>query len=524
MEEHIEHSHDAESIENFIEKELQPHLEIDQGGFRRKIFRRGEITFSFKGREEMPVYDAASSSHTHLIGKSPRHVTALERETYLIQFEKQEIPPDAKEHYIANKSVLGVIELALKLGAVDLTLLDLQKELEQGKYSERALSLIDALIACNAIDTSGELSDGTSTNAEAIVLLSLLGDAQAKQIVQKRLDQFHQQEEKIKMESKTESRENTAKPFDPKELACVHATRYMPQMNEAGQYQIQTTSDATDNVSFRNTIHFTLNHKVGAHSGGSWSEAGIVLISPFEKMMEQNGKPAVLNTVDTFWAQNPGTPITLPQETLLVVPGVEDVIGLYERKGNKIFVKSKNFTQSDITSLVDLQLMDNYDQKVEFLAKRLFDMCRGTFRSFDEAADALKKMLNQNGEMVFHSDDVQNALASLVNEESVKYGIREAGFENFSGALEASVTARTDKLAEFLGVGDIAHSGTMHSKLELALYDKVVNASRDLFSGEALPFDWKKLQSSPNGLAFALLDPPTRRSFYESGYITTREN
>lgn len=524
MEEHIEHSHDQESTENFIEKELQPQIEIDQAGFGRKVFHYGDVTFSFKGREEMPVYNAASTSHTHFIGKPARHVAVMEREVYTTQFEKQELSSDAKDHYIVNKSLLGVVDLALKLGSQDPTLLDLQKELQQGKYSERALFLIDALVASNAVDDNGELTDGTSTNAEALVLLSLLEDPHAKNIVQKHVEDFRRQEEKIKMGSKTENRENTAKPFDPKELACVHATRYMPLVNEAGQYQIQTTSDATDNALFRNTIHFTLNHKVGAHGGGSWAEAGVVLISPFEKMMQQNGKPAVLNTVDTFWAQNPGTPITLPSETLMVLPGSKDISGLYEKKGNQIFSKSEGFTKSDIHLLVTLQEHENIEAQIEFLAKKIFDMCHNIFKDFDDAVDTVKKVLGGDGEDVVLPQEVQNAIASLVNEEAVKYGIREAGFENFSGALEASSSRRADKLAEILGVGSIAHSGTMHSKLELALYDKVANASRDHFSGEAHPFEWKQLQSSPNGFAFALLDPPTRRSFYESGYITTREN
>ena len=158
------------------------------------------------------------------------------------------------------------------------------------------------------------------------------------------------------------------------------------------------------------------------------------------------------------------------------------------------------------------------------MVKKIFDICSSAFKDFEDALDVFKKVLDADSEDLTFSIEIQNAIASRINEESVRYAIREAGFENFSGALEASSSRRADKLAEILGVGSIAHSGTMHSKLELALYDKVANASRDLFSGEAHPFDWKQLQSSPNGFAFALLDPPTRRSFYESGYITTRES
>lgn len=523
MGEYIEPAQAELTTENLIEKELQPQIEIDQGGFKRKVFHRGEHTFSFKGREEMPVYDAATTSHTHLVGKLPRHVAPAELEAYSAQFDTQKVSSDAKDHYIVNKSLLGVVDLAVTLGAQDPSLLDLQKELQEGNYSERALSLIDELIACNAVDDHGELLEKPNTNAEALVLLSLLGDVSAKNILQKRVNKFAEQEEKIKTALKQEGRENTAEPFDPKELACVHATRYMPERSAAGQYQIKTTSDATDNASFRNTIHFTLNHKVGAHSGGSWSDAGVVLISPFEKLMEQNGKPAVLNLVDTYWAQNPGTPITLPEETLLVLSGNKDIKGLYERKGSQIFVKSEGFTKSDIHLLVASQERENDEDKIEFFAKRIFDMCRGVFKNFDDAVDYVKTILGEDIEDVVFPQDVQNALSSVANEEAVKYGIREAGFENFSGALEERMTRRADKLGEFLGVETLAHSGTLHRTLETTIYDRVAQASQDFFSGESHPFDWKKLSLRPNGSAFSQLDPPTRRSLYESGYLTTRE-
>ena len=144
MGEYIEPAQAELTTENLIEKELQPQIEIDQGGFKRKVFHRGEHTFSFKGREEMPVYDAATTSHTHLVGKLPRHVAPAELEAYSAQFDTQKVSSDAKDHYIVNKSLLGVVDLAVTLGAQDPSLLDLQKELQETRgLIEKLLTLLN---------------------------------------------------------------------------------------------------------------------------------------------------------------------------------------------------------------------------------------------------------------------------------------------------------------------------------------------------------------------------------------------
>ena len=67
----------------------------------------------------------------------------------------------------------------------------------------------------------------------------------------------------------------------------------------------------------RNSIHGALNHHVADHTLGSWADKPVVIVAPLDRMVAANGPPSMLNTVDTFWATGPGTPLRVPDATVV---------------------------------------------------------------------------------------------------------------------------------------------------------------------------------------------------------------
>lgn len=341
--------------EQLVQERLQPRVEKDNAGFERRIYTVNGVTFSFKGREELPTYPTLTSSRTTFLGESPNWVEQDDFQGYQEQLKGTQAQEGSPQHFVANKSLLGVVELSIHLGSKDSTLSQLRDELRQGIYSQRARTMLDALVATNyadAIRWGGDLE----ANAEAVVLLSLLGDAQAQTAVAESVEALKEHEESKR--AHREQRRTDYEPLKPQELCVVHATRYEPKSNEEG-FLVLTTFDATEGKVLRNTVHTALNHKVADHMYGSWGDAGYVLVAPFERMMEANGVPTVLNTVDTYWAKDPGEPLVFADGTL-IAPGGAEVSGLYEESDNVVKFKSRGLDTKDLIDLSDYAKKNGY--------------------------------------------------------------------------------------------------------------------------------------------------------------------
>jgi len=335
-------------IDRLADEQLKPRTEEDNAGFERTLYTYQGTTFTFKGREELSIYDTLSDSSSRLLGESPNWVEEEDWKSYQQQVEATQQRGAETRHFVANKSLLGVVELAIELGSKDETLVQVRDNVRNGVYSERELNLIDALVATN-YDGWGYVGATPNHNAEATVVLALLGDEKAQTAVAESVETMRKadQSRRVYPEGETTDYE----PLNPNELVTVHATRYKPETDDEGNLLVQTTFDASDGKVLRNSVHTALNHKVAGHMYGSWGDTGYVLISPFNAMVERNGLPRTLNTVDTYWTANPGEAVVFPDATL-VAPGGEDVEGLFVQEGNVVKFKSEGI---DIQELLKLQ-------------------------------------------------------------------------------------------------------------------------------------------------------------------------
>ena len=141
---------------------------------------------------------------------------------------------------------------------------------------------------------------------------------------------------------------------------CVHATKYEPKCNDDGNLYIETTAMATDNDLPRASVHVTLNQVVASHMGGNWDAASVVVLSPYNDVVDLNGKPQEVATEDTYFIPNPDTGLVLPKSTY-IVRASKDNKELFEIGETCATYKTDNFTDEEVNEILSLNEMDKYE-------------------------------------------------------------------------------------------------------------------------------------------------------------------
>ncbi len=132
----------------------------------------------------------------------------------------------------------------------------------------------------------------------------------------------------------------------PNDWLCVHATSYEPKKNSDGEMYVETTAMATDYRSVRSTVHFTLNHVVASHAYGNWDDAGIVVLAPFNDVVEKNSKPEMVCMIDTYFEPDPDKGLVLPESTYIIRPG-DNNGKLFEIGEHSATYKTDNYTKEE---------------------------------------------------------------------------------------------------------------------------------------------------------------------------------
>ena len=140
---------------------------------------------------------------------------------------------------------------------------------------------------------------------------------------------------------------------------CVHATKYEPKCNEEGDLFIPTTAMATDDELPRSSVHVTLNQVVASHMGGNWDACPIVILAPYNDVVDLNGNPQEVATADTYFIPNPDKGLVLPKSTYIVKPSLDNS-KLYEIGENCATYKTDNYTDEEIEEILSLSGMDKY--------------------------------------------------------------------------------------------------------------------------------------------------------------------
>lgn len=368
------------STEAVLAKLKPRQVEAEEGSrhtiytFRNKKGKPVEILF-YTPNELPTVESEVNGKFVVMNGDDPRWRKNEEWEDFCLKTIKASANSESRQHdYVSQveeavasgKGMLFVeanpgplLEVADQLGIeLDDSLREALAVIKEKKLDEASLGVLDTVLAGNLVDDENNFRTQHQHEGEALYLLSLKGDENAQQLLAKKRETVQKSDEKRRMERKEKFAEQRKKDeesgreaLELKDLVTVHATRYLPQ-EEKEELEIPTTFEATDWQIPMNTIHFALNHEVAPHMYGSWEGVPYVVISPLDKMIEVNGNPTVLNTIDTFWEIGPCRRLKLPENTAVVQPGdlpKEEVISGVET--NDIRYKASDLAPEDIATL-----------------------------------------------------------------------------------------------------------------------------------------------------------------------------
>lgn len=254
-----------------------------------------------------------------------------------------------------------------------------------------------------------------------------------------------------------------------KNWLCVHATSYMPHRNENGELYIPTTGMATGYKYARATVHFTLNQIVSSHLGGNWDGQPVVVLAPYNDVVEKNGNPQMVATEDTFFIPNPDTGLILPESAHVVRPNNDTLFQI----GDKISTyKTDHFTDEEIEMILSFVSPDerkeyekcaNADFTEDEIQQHFLRWDEKLQRGYEKSKDkrAFLRGLFEEDRMII--------LTMFLREAVVRMTMKKMGYDyvrshenHISGVVADAAMAKGIKATS----GDKGHSGTIEREFE----------------------------------------------------------
>jgi hypothetical protein len=518
--------------------ELKPRqVEAEEGSkhtiytFKTKDGKPVEILFY--SPNELPLVEEVKGKFVLINGEDPRWRTGEEWEEFSFgtleasdnqALRERSYAQQAKEIVDSGKGMLlvesspeALLETAKQIGfELESPLQEALSSLESRQLTKDGLDVIDSVLAGNLVDDEGRFRERHDHEGEALYLLSLMVNEEAKGVLDKKremiqeMDRERDEAEKVKFtEQRKKDEEKGQEALKLKSLVAVHATRHLPIQGEEG-LEVATTFEASDWKIPRDTIHFSLNHHVAPHMYGSWSDTPYAVISPLKEMMETNGNPAVLNTVDTFWEVGPGKRLRLPESIGAIVqpgdlPRGEVLSGV---ETGDIRYKVVDLEPVDIAALskelsdrgrsnLNTSLLRNFtdtfsryplgkqievsEEQAESLAEvtGIFENHLDIFSALQErsAVDVVRNILSaakievaeREREMI--AKKIEGELVANIKRVAVEKKIMQMGYEVHSGGMWAwgdswEVTYKTVALGAKLEVPVMAHTDHISARVE----------------------------------------------------------
>ncbi|NBW39664.1 hypothetical protein EBR25_01540 [bacterium] len=492
-------------------------FERDTSGFNRRVYHLsdGSEVF-FRGREESVTLEGGKGMQNVLVGSasnwllSPNEPQSIARHRDVRGVGGQ----STAVRISASKTLSGVLEVACFMSPEHQEAQKLREEVRQGIYSQKSHDLLEELVACNLFGNSGFSAD--ESHAEMLVIEALLGEQQAKNMLDSRVDAFRRLVTN-KLSTYTPEIEAGQKALSPSELVCVHATRFLPEMKGDGTVCIASTASATDHKFIRNTVHLSLNHVVQSHVFGNWEDCPYVVISPFEKVIEQSGKPHMLNTVDTWWTLNPGEPLIMPEAHVIHFNPEAQGTLFDDSMPGITRVKKGPYLRRDRDELLD----EVYEHR-ELNSLPVVERLKREFRSV-EMHDARtgaedEKITLQENELI----------GKAILEVATARTLCRAGHVPHSGGMWAwdgnsmEATAETTQLAAQMQVFSGNHSDSFQARAEGLLAWSIGKATKRC-EDDSLVEDSGKIPTPQIEEDFVqVLTVETLRSLYEAGIFFGR--
>ena len=267
---------------------------------------------------------------------------------------------------------------------------------------------------------------------------------------------------------------------DMNNYLAVHATSYIPLVNKDGISYIPSTAMAQDYGHTRSTVHITLNHVVNGHGFSDWSEMPYIIMAPLNDVIKENGNPAEISAVDTYFSVDPDKGLILPKNYHIIIPDNNIPSGkLYEIRNNTTVYKQENFTPQEEQQLVgqmtkiNASIYQKYktgsleDFEVESELAQIGETGKKLYETAKDKKAFLRGMLENKCNAM---------LASEARDMAVKATAEKMGFKIIKNVYDLSDTlqavAKTAISNNIPGnQSNKGHSNSIYSVLENATYN-----------------------------------------------------
>ena len=336
------HERTDRSTAEYVEKVLYKNeTVVDRSELQRPSYRIAGREVVMRNRQEAPlfddaevgvvgadlapplpieIYDSAVDSHVPSDISAGLAYNKRYEITDLADFEGRLVVTNTPEGLVAAACLLAPSEERRR------DLAQLEATLARGEYAtSESKDYIDGILGAISIDDKGQPLYAYDTDGFALALAALVGDQEAKELVDFRREALRYNEQIRRSVSKesylrqaSESREAGIVPLAPDHMALVHSTTHAVEYDNNGNVVLAPSGQKRDDRYPRASLHFTVNSQVASNNGGSWESGNTLIVANLAKTMEASDKkPYVLDGMDTWFVANPGESLHLPNALLV---------------------------------------------------------------------------------------------------------------------------------------------------------------------------------------------------------------
>ena len=355
---------------------------------------------------------------------------------------------------------VSLLEEALLVSPNNPKIKSMLSNFKNKRFGSDETKLLDDMAAAMAIDNRGGMSPVEQTSGLALVLASLAGDNKAQSMLSLKRQAFYNRvkTEKEKEKQTLRAMANSAEEASLDELAFVHSTKHKFDRSDDGTVSLKPYAHhtlGTDEAVPRSTLHFTINSKVEDHLMGSWGAGNKVIVTSGKRMFEDNGNPAALRSIDSFWEVSPGQSLRL-RNASVVNPHSDE--GAYRAElSNRGLIDPKSPTP--------FLIEDKKTNDVFYLVKQ-----PGTYTEDDRIRilESLKRDASKTNAKLIEGREAQlieeAAMQAAMNQQNVKE--RPRRLSQWGYADNDNFDNRIGNLAMRKGISGEIHAGTPQAFLE----------------------------------------------------------
>lgn len=367
----------------------------------------------------------------------------------------------------------SILKKAIEIQPDDTKLKEILTHIESQDYGDDELLVLDQISASVAIDDYGQFAPEAQTEGFALILSALSGNEIARYKVDFRLsayyklikDKIDKEKEAIVKENENNERYREIEALKLSDIAFVHSTKYDIDRDEKGVIILRSHahhSENSENPYPRATLHFTTNAEVESHLFGKWSKSNKLIVTAGQSIVDANGLPARMNTIDTYWSINPGQPLRLEGASVVEPKSDLDQLFIDDKENKTVFYLDKQqYTDLERLEIIRLQSIQLYERIYQNPADRQYNL------------EQLDSILNlENDYIAVRAEQLKGNESAALRRMALDAAMKQQGIN--TGPLRLEQWSTTDqsfdnaliKLSLELGIPYGIHSGSSEDMVE----------------------------------------------------------